>query len=187
MKRIPTAIARLLSLPGERGRFVYYWFLVLSFLLLVPNIALILELTFNQPLLSPLDKLGFLTDIYASVIRFFFEPVTFSIFILSVVLAVNFQVIRFMRNVTKSTKGRVAGTLTMLISSHCIACGGSLLAPLISLVGGTGGSYIGAGYSRLQMLTIGLNVLAIMIALRSIYKAAPTLIRITSIPNKATA
>ena len=180
MKKLLLAVNRLLGQPGERSRLLRYWFLVLSFLLLIPNLALLIEITFNQPLLTLGQRIGFVIEIYSNTFRYLFEPITLSIVILSLVLAFNFAMIRFVRKKNRSARGRLSGTLAMLVSSHCVACGGSLLAPVLGLIGGTGGTYIGGGYSRLQTLTVILNTIAILIALRSIYKVSPTIVRLTA-------
>lgn len=180
MHRIIQAIKRFLQQPTEKSRVIRYWFLTLSFLLLIPNLALLIEITFNQPLLTLGQRIGFVIEIYTNTFSYLFEPVTLSIVILSLVIAFNFAMIRFVRKQNRSTKGRLSGTIAMLVSSHCVACGGSLLAPLLSLISGTGSTYIGGGYSRLQALTVILNTVAILIALRSIYKVSPTIVRLTT-------
>lgn len=185
MRRVLQAIKGLSNQPKEKTRLFVYWFLTLSFLLLIPNLGLLVEITFNQPLLTFSQRLGLVFDIYANTFRFMFQPITLSIVILSLVLAFNFAMIRFVRKKNQTARGRLSGTLAMLVSSHCIACGGSLLTPLIGLIGGTSGTYIGGGYSRLQTLTVILNTFAILIAVRSIYKVSPVLIRLLNIPKQS--
>lgn len=183
MRKVLKAIRQLLLQPGERSRITLYWFIVLSLLLFIPNIALLIEITFNQPLLTFGQRLMFIYDIYANTIRYLLKPITLSLVLLSAVLAINFAMIRFIRRKNQSASGKLNSTVAMLVSSHCLACGGSLISPLVGLIGGTG-AYIGSGYTKMQTITVILNIIAIVIVVRSIYKVSPVLIRVTSLPKQ---
>lgn len=174
------AVRRFLQLPHEKKRVASYWLLTLSFLLLMPNFALLAEVTFNQPLLTFGERIGFVGEIYANTLRYLLEPIILSTIILSLLLALNFALIAYVRKKNKNVGGSLNDTLTMLVSSQYVAGGASLLATLVSLVGGTGGTFIGGSFSRLQTLIVILNTAAILIALRSIYKVVPTIIRLTT-------
>jgi hypothetical protein len=182
MARLATTLNQLLALPGEKARLLKYWFAVFSFLVIVPNIGFIIEIMFNQPILTIPERFVEIFSLYGNSLRFLLEPVTFSIVMLSVVLALNFLVIRFVRRHDERTKGRLGGTVSMLISSHCVACGGSLLAPVVSLIGGTGTYFSSERYVRLQLVTIILNLVAMAIALRSMSRAGKTINMILSQP-----
>ena len=174
MRTLTVAIHRLLQQPGERARLFKYWFAVFSFLVVVPNIGFMLELLFNQPILTVPERLALVFSLYGNSFRFLLEPVTFSIMVLSVVLALNFLVIRFVRRYNQAAKGRLRSTVTILVSGHCVACGGSLLAPLASLLTGTGSYFSSDRYLKIQLLTISLNLLALAIALWSMKRASRT-------------
>ena len=182
MTRLAITLNRLLALPGEKVRLVKYWFAVFSFMVIVPNIGFIIEIMFNQPILTIPERFEEIFSLYGNSIRFLLEPVTFSIMLLSIVLALNFLVIRFVRRQNQKTKGHLGGTVSMLISSHCVACGGSLLAPVVSLIGGTGTYFSSERYARLQLLTISLNLIAMAIALRSMSRVGKTINTILSQP-----
>lgn len=172
MNQLATTLKRLLSQPGEKGRLFKYWFLVFSFLVVIPNVGFILEVLFNQPTLTIPERLALVLSLYGNSFRFFLEPVTFSIMVLSVVLAVNFLVIRFVRRYNQTAKGRLRNTVTMLVSGHCVACGGSLLAPLASLLTGTGSYFSSDRYFKIQLFAVGFNLIAMAIALWSMKRAA---------------
>lgn len=184
MRTLTIAIRRLLQQPGERIRLLKYWFAVFSFLVIVPNIGFILEVLFNQPILTIPERLALVLSLYGNSLRFLFEPVTFSIMLLSVVLALNFLVIQFVRRSNKTVKGRLGGTVSMLVSSHCVACGASLLAPVISLIGGTGAYFSSERYVRLQLITVSLNLIAMAIALRSMTRASKRVSLILTSPAR---
>lgn len=164
-------IRNVLAQPGEKMRLLKYWFLVFSFLVVLPNIGFVFEILFNQPLLSVSQRLAEVISLYTNTFWFLLEPVTFSIVILSVILALNFQIIRFIRRHNQVVSGRLRSTVTMLVGGHCVACGGSLLAPFISLLTGSSIYYSSERYVKIQVLTIALNLLAITIALVSMTRA----------------
>lgn len=182
MRTLFVTIQRLLQQPGERVRLFKYWFLVFSFLVIVPNIGFILEILFNQPTLTIPQRLSFVFSLYGNSFRFLLEPITFSIMVLSVVLAFNFLIIRFIRRHNQVVKGRLRSTVTMLVSGHCVACGGSLLAPLASLATGSGSYFSSDRYFKIQLLTISLNLLAMAIALWSMKRASRTVNMIMTTP-----
>lgn len=171
MRILPSTIWNLLALPGERTRFIRYWFLVFSFLVVLPNLGFIIEILFNQPFLNLSERLAEVLSLYTNTFRFLFEPITFSIILLSVVLALNFQIIRFIRRHNQAARGRLRSTMTMLVGGHCVACGGSLLAPLVSLFTGSGAYFSSERYFKIQALTLALNLIAILIALVSMARA----------------
>lgn len=186
MKKLYTAIIRILRQPGEKSRLLLYWFLVYSFLILVPNLGFIIEVIFNQTILPLGERFQLVFALYTNPLRFLNEPVTLSIVLLSILLALNFLVIGYIRKKNQQQKGRLRSTVAMLVSSHCVACGGSLLAPVISLLGGgTIGtfSFSSTRYLQLQLLTLFLNGIAIAITLRSMYKASDTIIVLTNTPT----
>jgi uncharacterized membrane protein len=172
MRKVAQAIKQVLREPGEKVRLFVYWFLVLSFLVLIPNIGFILEVLFNQTFLPWSERFNYVSSLYTNTFRFILEPVMLSLVILSFVLALNFLVIKFVRQRNRAVGGRYGGTVAMLVSSHCVACGGSLLAPLAGLFTGAGAYFSNDRYLKLQLLTVTLNLIAIAIAYRSMRKAA---------------
>lgn len=176
MQNIIRASRYLLGQPGGLRRFLSYWLIVFVLLITIPNIGYIVEVLFNLPILSAGERLGYLISPYANTLGAALEPITFSLLLLTLALALNFLFIRFIRSNQQSGKGRLSSTLVMLVSSHCIACGGSLLAPLVSLVAGSGAYFSSERYVRLQLLTLGLNLVALLIVYRSLYKAAGTIL-----------
>lgn len=184
MIKFLTALNKLLKQPGEKPRLFKYWLVVFSFLIVLPNIGFIIEVLFNQPILGIPERLALVFSLYGNSFRFMLEPVTFSIMVLSVVLALNFLVMRFVRSHNQAAKGRFRSTVTMLIGGHCVACGGSLLAPLASLLAGTGSYFSSVRYLKVQLLTISLNLLAIAIALWSMKRASKTISMILTAPIK---
>ena len=176
MSKVSHAIVEVLSQPGEKRRLLFYWFLVLSFLVLVPNVGFILEILFNQTFLSWLERISYVSTLYSNTFRYVLEPTMLSIIVLSFVLALNFLVIRFVRRRNEAVRGRFGGTIAMLVSSHCVACGGSLLAPLAGLLTGTGAYFSSDRYIKLQLFTIALNMIAIAIAYYSMRKASGSIL-----------
>lgn len=177
MKKTFKAIRLLLNQPGEKPKLAKYWFISLSFLLLIPNLALLGELIFNQPALAIGQRFGFVAGIYVTAFSNLFNPVIFTLMVLAWVIAFNFALIGFVRRKNKTSKGKLSSTLSVLVGSHCATCGTSLLSPLVSLFTGSG-AYIGSGYSSLQIFTVAANLFAIAISLWSIHRVAPTVIRL---------
>lgn len=175
MKNIFRATQYLLSQPGGRKRFATYWLVVFVLIITIPNIGYMLEVLLNLPILSVGEKISYLLSPYLNTLGASLEPVTLSLLVLTLALALNFLFIRYIRTHQQSAKGGLGSALVMFVSSHCVACGGSLLAPVVSFIAGSGGAYFSAErYERIQLMTIGLNVLATIIAVLSIRKASRT-------------
>jgi hypothetical protein len=142
-------------------------------MLVLPNVAFIKVALFDLSVLTIVERTGLVASLYTNPFTYILEPVTLTTIILSLLLAVNFLLIRFVRQFQRRIAGRVQSTVSMLLTGHCVACGASILAPLISLVGGTGGSYFSASrYYRLQFFALALNVIALTLTYRSIRKSA---------------
>lgn len=185
MPKILLTVQRVLQEPGQKLRLLWYWFLVFSFLIIIPNLGFIYEVLFNQTVLPLGERIAYALSLYTNSFRYLLEPVALSIMVLSVLLALNFLVIKFVRQNNRQQGGRFKSTLAMLVSSHCVACGGSLLSPIISLLGGGVGtfSFSSSRYLQLQLFTITLNLIAMAITLRSIYKASDTVLLLTNTPR----
>lgn len=174
MKKDAKAVGIILSQPVERWRLLFYWFLVLSFLLIFPNIGLVWELFVNQHMLSVQDKLAMVLSLYTNTIRFLFNPVTFTTVTLSLLLAINFVVIGFIRRHIQKMGTKTQGMLAIVVSSHCVACGSSLVAPLISLFAGSANYFSSSRYLLFQAVALLVNIVAIAITLYSIKRATNT-------------
>ena len=65
-----------------------------------------------------------------------------------------------------------AGSVAAIVGSHCIACGGSLLAPFISVIAGSGAFFSAARINTAITISVLINVIAIILIVRSTLKVA---------------
>lgn len=165
----------MLTIPGEKVRLFWYWFGVFSVLVITPNLGYVLGVLFSVKDIGIVERLGLVSTIYSNSLLFVFQPIPLSVFILSLILAVNFSVIQFVRRNRVQMGGRLRSTLTVFVSGHCVACGGSLLAPFFSLLTGTSSYFSSERYLKIQLLTVILNLVAMAIAIWSMKRSAGAL------------
>lgn len=115
---------------------------VMGVLLWLLNFNLLIYI-FSDNFLSPLAKMGFLLDGYASVFTNFEAFSAVSILIISVLMGLTVAVaVHIGRSQALATGRRGAGAMVAaLVGSGCAVCGTSILGPLLSgLVGGAAAS-----------------------------------------------
>ncbi|HSH56214.1 MAG TPA: hypothetical protein VK983_05330 [Candidatus Limnocylindrales bacterium] len=96
------------------------------------------------------DKLNFLISPYANSISYFFsDPVVAARLVFSILAGINIALYLFIRKHEASVTGRkgLSGFLIALIGSGCVACGTSILSPLLVGVGAGASAVIGAAVS----------------------------------------
>lgn len=118
----------------------------------------------SNPVLSFGDKISFMFDSFTSIISNFSDLRVLSLIVFSFVTAVNltllWQTIK-RKSKAKGAKASTFGSVGAIVGSHCIACGGSFLAPLITTLAGSGAYFSGARVNTAIAISVGINVLAI--------------------------
>lgn len=161
--------AALSVLRQHKLTFFITWFITLSFFLWVTKLNL-LAYIFGQPSITPVGKVLFVLGAYVNYFTYIISPVALTSLIFTVLAAANITLlIHFTRNAKRSgmVKGNT-GALVALIGSHCLSCGGSLAAPLITALAGTGTYFSAERFATGQLLATGANLVGIILILLSI-------------------
>ncbi|MEX0749054.1 MAG: hypothetical protein WD467_01815 [Candidatus Saccharimonadales bacterium] len=158
------AIRRLLSRPR---------YLLLAALLYPPVLWLFTYLSnlnlfiyvMRANFLSGRDKIEFLLSSFTNVFANLNDPLALSIVIFAGFATLNLVMLSYaikMNRRISGAKSSSAAALT-LAGSHCIACGGSLLAPILTALSGSG-AYISATRANTTvLLVVSINIIAILI------------------------
>ncbi|PLS81791.1 hypothetical protein CYG49_01460 [Candidatus Saccharibacteria bacterium] len=149
--------------------FLLLWFITISVLLWLVNINL-LAFILTSPVLTLADKLDFIFDAY---INFFTinNPINLSRFIFSVLLAINLTLLVFLWQVGSQRLGFVksnSGALVVIIGSNCVACGTSIVAPLVTAIAGSGAYFSAERFAATQLIVTAANILGIVLIVWSI-------------------
>ena len=149
--------------------FLLLWFITISIFLWLVNVNL-LAYILSSPILTPIGKINFILDTYFDFFTID-NPVSLSRLAFSLLLAINLTLLVFLWRVGKQRLGAVksnSGALVAMIGSHCVACGTSLVAPLITALAGSGAYFSAERFAATQLLATGANILGICFILWSI-------------------
>lgn len=168
------AITHVLKQPRYVLLLFFNWFLALWLFVYITNLNLFYYVWISSGWTLP-EKLSFMISSFTSIITSLSNLVMLSIFIFSFFAALNItMLIHLLRNRQgirlKNVGG--AGSVAALVGSHCIACGGSLLAPFISVVAGSGAFFSAARINTAITISVLINVVAIILITRSTLKVA---------------
>lgn len=112
-----------------------------------------------------MEKLQFQIESFTSILAGSSNIRVLSLIVFSFVTAVNltllFHVMRRKRNAKSATS--TLGSFGAVIGSHCIACGGSFLAPLITTIAGSGAFFSAARANTAILISVVANITAIVI------------------------
>lgn len=119
----------------------------------------------SNPVLSFGDKVSFMFDSFTSIISNVTDLRVLSLLIFSFVTAINltlmWQTIK-RRSKAKGARSSTLGSVGAIVGSHCIACGGSFAAPLITTLAGSGAYFSGARVNTAIALSVAINAIAIV-------------------------
>lgn len=153
--------------------FLLFWFIAITVFLWLININLLVYIL-TTPVLRLMEKLDFIFDAYINFFKLD-NPVSLSRAVFSLLLAINLTMIVFLWRAGKQRPNLMksnSGALLVIVGSSCVACGTSIIAPLVTAVAGTG-SYLSAErFAATQLIATGANVLGIIFALWSINSLA---------------
>lgn len=156
------------------GRFILIWFTTVTVFIWLININL-LAYILASPMIGLSEKLSFIGNSYVNYFRYLDNPVALSSVIFSLLVAINFTLLVFLwregtRRSAMATSN--AGAFVAMVGSHCISCGTSLVAPLITAVAGPSAYFSAERATAGQLLATAANILGICIVLWSIHYVA---------------
>lgn len=168
------ATKQVLSSRPYLIRFMLFWFATITVFIWLVNINL-LAYILSSPVLSASGKVAFIGSAYVNYFKYLDNPAALSSVIFSLLAALNFTLLLYAwregkrrSNMSKSD----AGAFTAMIGSHCISCGTSLVAPLVTAVAGSGAYFSAERANAGIMLATAANILGIALVLWSIHKVA---------------
>lgn len=119
------------------------------------------------------DKLLFIVASMLNVFIHIGDPLALSIVLFSAVATLNLVVLVYvLRRQGKVEPKGSGGAVVGLVGAHCIACGGSFLAPIITALAGSGAYISTARAETATMIALSVNVLAFVLILHATLKLA---------------
>lgn len=131
--------------PASWVLFVLGSLLASSFMLWSLNLDLVSYILFDAPI-SFADKVEFFSATYRDIFTTYESPQALGIIIFSVLFGINSALLwlvirnKGFRNIPK--KSGVGGMIAAILGGGCVACGTSLLAPLLATVGGVSSAFL---------------------------------------------
>lgn len=113
------------------------YFTILFILQWLFNIQEFWNILVHTPSLSALEKIDFFANGLLNVFRYFNDIVPISLILISLMqaLAITLLIVKSRESSTKSKKSDSIGSLALaLVGSGCVACGGSVLTPLLGAI-----------------------------------------------------
>ncbi len=145
-------------------RFLVLWFFMLWIFTYLTSLDLFWAI-WSNPVLSFGEKISFMFDSFTSIISNFSDLRVLSLIVFSFITAVNLTLLWHTmkrRSKAKGAKASAVGSVGAIVGSHCIACGGSFLAPLITTLAGSGAYFSGARVNTAIVISVSINVIAIV-------------------------
>ena len=119
------------------------------------------------------EKFLFLVASILNVFIHIGDPLALSIALFSAVATLNLVVIVYVLRRQGKVKPKGGGGAAVgLVGAHCIACGGSFLAPIITALAGSGAYISAARAETATMIALSVNVLAFVLILHATLKLA---------------
>ena len=154
--------------------FASLWLFMLWLFVYLTSLDLFTEIWFNSGL-DFFGKISFMIDSVRNVILNLDDPRAFSIFIFSFIASINlllmWQTIKRKRKV-KNAKMNAVGSVGAIVGSHCIACGGTFIAPFVTTIAGSTAYFSAERINTAITISVLINVVAILFVGRTTLKLA---------------
>ena len=168
----PKLLLLILSRPRYLLWFIGSWFTTVTLFIWAINLNL-LSYVLASPDLTASGKLTFILSAYGNYFRYIDNPIAFTSIIFSLLVAVNLTLLWYVWRETHQTARLTkqnSGALVAMLGAHCLSCGTSLIAPLISAFAGSG-AFISAGRANVSTIfATAANTLGIILIMWSISK-----------------
>lgn len=160
-------IFKVLARPGYLVLAIILGLFILGFVLWSLNIDLLGYIIFQTDL-SFLDKFTFFTSVYGGIFTSAESAQALSMIVFSILFGINSAVVVFVLRNRKNEKAlhgsTVAGISLAVVGGGCIACGTSILAPVLISIGATG------SVTFLNEIGVLLNTVASIFLMWSLYR-----------------
>lgn len=150
--------------------FLLIWFITVTVFIWLINLNL-LSYIIGSPLLTVVGKAVFVIEAYLNYFRYLDNPVALSSIVFSFLVALNFTLIVYLWKQAKKRSASVgtnAGAFVAMVGSHCISCGTSLVAPLVTAFAGSGAFFSAERAFAGQAISTAANLLGIALVVWSI-------------------
>lgn len=152
--------------------FMLFWFVTITLFIWIVNLNL-LSYILVTPALTGNGKLRFVADAYANYFRYIINPIAFTSIVFSILVALNFTLLVFLwkeagrrANLAKQN----SGAFVAMLGAHCLSCGTSFVAPLLSAFVGSS-AYLSTGRANASLVfATAANVVGIILIIWSLFK-----------------
>lgn len=154
--------------------FLAIWIATLWIFQYVTSFTVFADVLSNAAL-NGFEKLIFFLESITNLFRYIPDPRATSIIVFSFIAAVNFfLMIRAYRQkqLNKKKQAQTASAIGALVGMHCVACGGSLLAPLVTTIAGSGAFFSSSRIQTGIYISVFINVVAIIFITKATLKMA---------------
>lgn len=181
MKQSITAIIAVLSQKRYFVNFLLFWFLTVTLFIWAINVNL-LAYILTTPDLRPAGKVAFILSAYANYFKYINNPIAATSILFSFLVAVNLTLLLYLWHQTKVRSDMAkqnSGAFVAMLGAHCLSCGTSFVAPLISLFAGSS-AFISAGRATASLIfATTANLIGIALISWSIAKILKQLKRVS--------
>lgn len=125
---------------------------------------------FSTPTLTFAEKIRFTIQTFTNTFANLDDPRSLSLAFFSFLATVNILLMVRLFRERKREKGLTktgSATAVTLIGSHCVACGGSLLAPFITALAGSGATFSATRITTGIVVSTLINIVGIILITRS--------------------
>lgn len=145
--------------------FLFIWLASLWLFLYLTSLDLFFYVI-SSPTFAGFEKVQFLLGSVGSIFRNLNDPRALSLLVFSFVASVNIllMLLSLRRRKSASGSGKSAvGSVTAIVGSHCLACGGSFAAPLITTLAGSGAFFSAERVNTAITLSVMVNIIGILL------------------------
>lgn len=169
--------------------FVFIWLATLWIFMYFTSFDVFIYV-FQNPSLDIWSKIIFALESITNIFKNITNPLAFSIILFSLLAAVNILIMTYLlRNKTKARvdKRTSAATVAALVGSHCVTCGGSLLAPVLTALAGSGAYFSSARANWGLVISLLVNAFGMILIIHSTGRLAKRAAELTGLLVSRTA
>ncbi len=162
-------IAKIIWAKPYRYWLLPAWIFMLWLFTYLVNLNLFIYI-FSTPTFTFAEKIAFVFQSFSNSFANLDDPRSLSLAIFSLLATVNILLMVRLFRERRSKKGLTktgSATAVTLIGSHCVTCGGSLLAPFITALAGSGSVFSSARITTGIVVSTLINIVGIILITRS--------------------
>lgn len=165
--------------------FLWLFFITVSLFIWLVNINLLVYIL-GSDALAISDKAAMISGAYVNFFLYMDNPVAISRAIFALLIALNTTLLIYLWRESKKRQGMArknGGALVVMVGSHCIACGASFVAPLVTAIAGSTTYLSAERYAASQLLAMSAYIIGIILILWSIRGAAKSIALVSELED----